>query len=83
MKTSTKYTSERVSELYTQACDRIRQEIEARGITYYRVARDTGISCATLSRFRNSRCSIRLKHYLVLCDYLGLNDQNDQKEAHS
>ena len=46
--------------------------IKEKGITPYKVAKDTGISNTTLSAWKNDKISISPKKLSVLADYLGV-----------
>lgn len=46
--------------------------IKEKGITPYKVAKDTGISNTTLSAWKNGKISISPKKLSVLADYLGV-----------
>lgn len=48
----------------------LRSEIQRRGLTQYRIAKDTGIPQPTMSRFLRGG-SLRLETVATLLDYLG------------
>jgi transcriptional regulator with XRE-family HTH domain len=52
--------------------DQLRDAIESSGKSRYRIAKDTGISQAILSRFVNTQCGLSLDYIDRLADYLGL-----------
>jgi transcriptional regulator with XRE-family HTH domain len=52
--------------------EQLREAIERSGKSRYRIAQDTGISQAILSRFVNTKCGLSLAYVDVLCEYLGL-----------
>lgn len=49
----------------------IKSAMDEKGITSYRVAKDTGISEASLSRFFKGIRGLSSENLLVLLDYLG------------
>ena len=53
--------------------DQIRQAIETCGVTRYRIAKETGISQPTLSRFMSGERGLTMKALDKLADFLGLN----------
>ena len=57
----------------TKLSDQIRQAIESCGMTRYRIARETGISDATLSRFMSGERGLPMKTLDTLADFLDLN----------
>ena len=52
--------------------DQIRQAIETYGQTRYRIAKETGISQPTLSRFMDGSRGLPMKTLDRLAEYLGL-----------
>jgi len=52
--------------------DQLRRAIQTAPVTRYRIAVDTGISEAVLSRFVNSKVGLSMETVDLLCDYLGL-----------
>ena len=50
----------------------IRQVIERRKLTQYRIAKDTGVSQGTMSRFLRSQQILGGETIDVLCEYLDL-----------
>jgi transcriptional regulator with XRE-family HTH domain len=52
--------------------DVLRSTIEQSGVTHYRIASETGIPAASLSRFMAGNTSLRLDRADVLAQYLGL-----------
>ncbi|OHB81709.1 MAG: hypothetical protein A2W31_09335 [Planctomycetes bacterium RBG_16_64_10] len=52
--------------------EQLRQAIETAPVTRYRIAVDTGISEAVLSRFVNSKVGLSMETVDLVCDYLGL-----------
>ena len=52
--------------------DVLKAAIEESGLTRYRIAKDTGITEATLCRFVGGETSLRLDKADVLAEYLGL-----------
>lgn len=52
--------------------EQLRQAIDTAPVTRYRIAADTGINEAVLSRFVNSKVGLSMETVDVLCDYLGL-----------
>lgn len=53
--------------------DQIREAIQDCGISRYRIARETGISDATLSRFMSGERGLTMKALDTLADFLDLN----------
>ena len=53
--------------------EQIRHAVETCGQTRYRIAKETGIDAATLSRFVNGERGLPMKTLDVLADYLVLN----------
>jgi len=52
--------------------DVLKAAIKESGLTRYRIARETGLTEATLCRFVGGETSLRLDKADVLADYLGL-----------
>ena len=52
--------------------EQLRRAIETAPVTRYRIAVDTGISEAVLSRFVNSKVGLSMETVDLVCDYLGL-----------
>lgn len=46
--------------------------LNEKGITMYRLAKETGISTATLSDWKNGRSKPKLDKLLKICSYLGI-----------
>jgi len=46
--------------------------IREKGITLYRVSKDTGIPYATLSDWKNGKSQPKLNTLLKICSYLGI-----------
>lgn len=63
--------------------DRIRAEIERRGISGYRLTRDTGLNESTVLRFLRGGGNLTLDNAAVVIDYLGwtVGPGNTQKGA--
>ena len=59
--------------------EQLRQAIETAPVTRYRIAVDTGISEAVLSRFVNSKVGLSMETVDLLCDYLGLKLVSEKK----
>ena len=59
--------------------EQLRRAIETAPVTRYRIAVDTGISEAVLSRFVNSKVGLSMETVDLLCDYLGLNLVSENK----
>ena len=55
--------------------DQIRHAINNCGLTRYRIAKETGISQPTLSRFMSGERGLTMKALDTLADFLGLNIQ--------
>ena len=55
----------------------LKAAIEQSGLTRYRIAKDTGLTEATLCRFMQGETSIRLDRADVLAEYLGLRLATD------
>ena len=74
---------------HNRAIDAIKREIDRQGLTYYRIAKESGISSAALSRFRQPGGTLRTQSLFVLLHYLqveltnhegtplGILDEND------
>ena len=52
--------------------EQLRRAIKTASVTRYRIAVDTGISEAVLSRFVNSKVGLSMETVDLLCGYLGL-----------
>jgi len=52
--------------------DVLKQAIRESGLTYYRIAKDTGMVGTSLLRFMAGQTSLRLDKADVLAEYLGL-----------
>ena len=52
--------------------EQLRRAVETAPVTRYRIAVDTGISEAVLSRFVNSKVGLSMETVDLVCDYLGL-----------
>ncbi len=55
--------------------DQIRDEIARRGLTQYRISKDTGLPQGMLSEFLAGKRTPGGEYLAVLCDYLGLELQ--------
>jgi predicted XRE-type DNA-binding protein len=61
--------------------DQIRQAIDTSELSRYRIAKETGISHAMMSRFMSGERGFSMDSLDVLADYLGMNitiDKNDR-----
>ncbi|MCL4191774.1 MAG: helix-turn-helix domain-containing protein [Thermoguttaceae bacterium] len=67
--------------LHDAATSAIKAEIERRGLTYYRISKDTGISSAALSRFRKPGGTIKSESLFMLLDYLGVRMVCDDENS--
>ena len=56
--------------------DKFRQLIDSKGITPYKLAKDTGISQSTLSDWKAGRSTPKLDKLLKIADYLGVQLQD-------
>ena len=56
--------------------DKFRQLIDSKGITPYKLAKDTGISQSTLSDWKVGRSTPKLDKLLKIADYLGVQLQD-------
>jgi hypothetical protein len=63
--------------------DQLRAAIEQSDKSRYRIAQDTGISEAILSRFIHTKCGLSLAYIDVLGDYLGLELRHKSDKAKS
>jgi transcriptional regulator with XRE-family HTH domain len=61
--------------------DELRKAIEKSGVSRYRIAKDLGISEATLSRFMSGERGLTLKVLDKLCDHLGLQLAKQKRKA--
>lgn len=52
--------------------DNFRNYIEKRGITPYRVAKDTNISTSTLSDWKNGKSTPKTDKLVKIAEYLGI-----------
>mgnify|MGYP001811999713 CR=1 FL=1 len=52
--------------------DELRRAIKTAPVSRYRIAVDTGVSQAVLSRFLKGRVGLSMETVDLLCDYLGL-----------
>ena len=52
--------------------EQVREAVEASGLSRYRIAKETGLYEATLSRFMSGERGLTLKALDVLAEYLGL-----------
>ncbi len=50
----------------------IKKVMAARKVTQAKVAEKSGMSRIAVNRFLNGRTSLRLDHFLNLCNYLGI-----------
>lgn len=50
-----------------------RQKLDQKGITPYRVAKDTGIPTSTLSDWKTGRSTPKLDKLIKIADYLDMN----------
>jgi hypothetical protein len=64
--------------VHDRAIEAIKAEIDRRGLTYYRVAKESGISSAALSRFRQPGGTLRTQSLFVLLHYLGIEMVNGE-----
>ncbi|HID78654.1 MAG TPA: XRE family transcriptional regulator [Planctomycetaceae bacterium] len=60
-------------EIHSAVTEAIRAEIARQNLTYYRIAKDTGISPSALSRFSRPDGTLSAENLLVLLDYLGID----------
>ena len=51
---------------------RLRGAVDSAAVSRYRIAKDTGISEANLSRFARGQAGLSLDNLDLLCKYLGL-----------
>lgn len=63
--------------------DQIRQVIDASGQTRYRIAKETGISHAMMSRFMSGERGFSMDSLDILADFLGMNITVDKQIAKS
>jgi len=63
----------------TKLSDEVRQAIDDSGLTRYRIAQDTGLDQAALSKFYNSQRGITSDTLDRLGEYLGLRIVMDRK----
>jgi transcriptional regulator with XRE-family HTH domain len=61
--------------------DQIREAVETCGQTRYRIAKATGISEATLSRFMSGKRGLPMNTLDTLADYLNLNVQASKQKG--
>lgn len=64
--------------------DNFRQIIEKKGLTPYRVAKETGISTATMSSWKNGLYTPKLDKLIKIAEYLGVSLEeiiSDEKEV--
>lgn len=59
--------------LHKTVTEAIKAEIRRKELSYYRIAKETGISSAALSRFRRPGGTLKAESMLVLFDYLGID----------
>ena len=59
--------------------DQLRQAIDDSGLTRYRIAKETGISEATLSKFYLGQRGLSMEALNALGEYLGLRIVMDRK----
>jgi hypothetical protein len=64
--------------IHDKAIEAIKAEIERQGLTYYRIAKESGISSAALSRFRQPGGTLRTQSLFVLMHYLGIEMLNHE-----
>jgi hypothetical protein len=64
---------ENAQRIHSAATDAIKAEIERQGLSCYRIAKDTGISPAALSRFSQPGGTLKPQSLFVLLDYLGVD----------
>lgn len=67
--------------IHDKAIEGIKGEIERQGLTYYRIAKESGISSAALSRFRQPGGTLRTQSLFVLLHYLGIELVNPDGTA--
>ncbi len=65
----------------TKLSDQLRQAIDTCGQTRYAIAKATGISEATLSRFMSAERGLPMKTLDTLADYLELNIQAPKQKG--
>ena len=61
-----------MSKQPTSVSQQLREAILTAGVTRYRIAKDTGVNQAALSKFVRYLTSLDLATVDKLCDYLGL-----------
>jgi transcriptional regulator with XRE-family HTH domain len=67
--------------IHDKAIEGIKAEIDRQGLTYYRIAKESGISSAALSRFRQPGGTLRTQSLFVLLHYLGIELVNHEGTA--
>jgi transcriptional regulator with XRE-family HTH domain len=60
--------------------NRFRQLLDQKGITPYKVAKDTGISQGTLSDWKRGKCKPKLDKLIKIAEYLGVPLEDFIKE---
>jgi transcriptional regulator with XRE-family HTH domain len=53
--------------------DQIRQEVDASGLTRYRISKELGIAESTMSRFMSGKGGLSMEYLDGLADLLGLD----------
>lgn len=52
--------------------DKFEKLLEERNLTAYRVSKDTGISTATLTEWKNGKYKPKVEKLMILADYFGV-----------
>ncbi|NLY01153.1 MAG: hypothetical protein GXY83_34100 [Rhodopirellula sp.] len=65
-------------QIHDAVMEAVKEEIGRQGLTYYRIAKEAGISPAALSRLRQPGGTLKTESFLTLLHYLGieLTDSN-------
>lgn len=69
------------NHLHDHVMEAIKAEIACRNLTYYRIAKEVGISTAALSRFRQPGGTLKTQSFLALLHYLGIDLVNRDGET--
>ncbi len=64
--------------IHDRTIEAVKGEIDRQGLTYYRIAKESGISSAALSRFRQPGGTLRTQSLFVLLHYLGIEMVNHE-----
>jgi transcriptional regulator with XRE-family HTH domain len=64
--------------IHNKAIEAVKREINRQGLTYYRIAKESGISSAALSRFRQPGGTLRTQSLFVLLHYLHIELVNPE-----